>query len=130
MTDAAYGADRDVEKDDGGFILVVEKVCDLHHVGQMGLKLDGSGHQALDAVQSESGPYLNALFLCHNEFGINVILPMRMAPRRLVRQLEKKRLTTDVIGDGVHMEYFLIGFTGTMIVLLALEREEPARRSR
>lgn len=74
--------------------------------------------------------YANILFLCNNEFGINVILPMRMAPRGLARQLEKKRLTTDVTGDGVHMEYFLIGFTGTMIVLLALEREEPVRRSR
>lgn len=89
--DAAYGADRDVEKDDGGFILVVEKVCDLRQVEQMSLKLDGSGHEALDVIQSESGLYLNALFLCHNEFGINVILPRRMAPQGLVRQLEKKK---------------------------------------
>jgi len=90
--DAAYGADRDVEKDDGGFILVVEKVCDLCQVEQMGLKLDGIGHEALDVVQSESGLYLNTLFLCHNEFGINVILPMRMAPQGLVRQIEKKKI--------------------------------------
>ncbi len=128
--DAAYGVDRDVEKDDGGFILVVEKVCDLCQVEQMGLKLDGIGHEALDVIQSESGLYLNALFLCHNEFGINVILPMRMAPQGLVRQFEKKRLTTDVTGDDVHMEYFLIGFTGTMIILVALEHEGPVRRSR
>ena len=110
--------------------MVVEKVCDLCQVEQMGLKLDGIGHEALDVVQSESGLYLNTLFLCHNEFGINVILPMRMAPQGLVRQFEKKRLTTDVTGDDVHMEYFLIGFTGTMIILVALEHEGPVRRSR
>ena len=88
--DAAYGADRDVEKDDGGFILVVEKVCDLCQVEQMGLKLDGFGHETLDVFQSEQGPYANILFLCNNEFGINVILPMRMAPRGLVQELEQK----------------------------------------
>ena len=52
--DAAYGVDRNVEKDDGGFILIVERVCDLRQVGQMGLKLDGIGHEALDVIQSES----------------------------------------------------------------------------
>lgn len=90
--DAAYGADRDVEKDDGGFVLIVEKICDLCPVEQMGLKLDGVGHEALDVFQSEQGPYANILFLCNNEFGINVILPVSMAPQGLARQLEKKKI--------------------------------------
>jgi hypothetical protein len=54
------------------------------------VRLDGNRHEAVDVVKSKSGTYINAFFLCNNEFGINVFIPMDIAPQALLRGLPLK----------------------------------------
>jgi hypothetical protein len=90
VLDETYGAGRDVENGDGGFVLIAERVQDLDLIGQRHAKLDGGGHEAVAVVKGENEPFINAFFLCNNEFGINVFLPMKIAPDTLLRDLYRK----------------------------------------
>ena len=87
ILDGTYGADRDVDHGDGGFVLVVENVQDLAAVSQQYVDLNANRHEAVSLVQCEKEPYLNALFLSNNEFGINILMPLNIAPRVLLRDL-------------------------------------------
>jgi hypothetical protein len=88
--DEAYGADRDVDNNDGGFVLIAENVQDVSIIGKRYVKLDGNEHEAVNVVKCEKGVYIDALFLCNNEFGINVFMPMDIATRVLLRDLPQK----------------------------------------
>ena len=90
MLDEVYGVDRDVDNNDGGFVLIAENVQDIANIAQRHIKLDDSRHESVDIVKCESRPYINAFFLCNNEFGINVLMPVDIAPRALLRDLPKK----------------------------------------
>jgi hypothetical protein len=87
MLDREYGAERDVDNGDGGFVLVVENVQDLSLISQRYMKLDDNQHEAVDVIKSKNGTYLNVFFLCNNEFGINIFIPMDIAPQALLRGL-------------------------------------------
>jgi hypothetical protein len=90
MLDETYGASRDVDNGDGGFVLIAEKVQDLDLIGQRYVKLNGGGHEAVAVVKGENGLFINAFFLCNNEFGINVFLPMKIAPEALLSDLSRE----------------------------------------
>jgi hypothetical protein len=81
--DEAYGADRDVNNGDGGFVLVAENIQDLALISSQYVDMASNRHEAVSIVQCEKEPWLNALFLCNNEFGINVLLPLAIAPSAL-----------------------------------------------
>ena len=80
ILDATYGADRDVDADDGGFVLLAENMEDLRLIRQRHVGLDGKRHEAVSVIKSGDKPYINAFFLCNNEFGINVLMPREIAP--------------------------------------------------
>jgi hypothetical protein len=44
----------------------------------------------VDVVNSESGILINAFFLHNNEFGVNILMPLEIAPKALLRDLSKK----------------------------------------
>jgi hypothetical protein len=88
--DEVYGAERDVDGGDGGFVLIAENLQDVRLIGQRYVRLDSERHEAVDVVKSDSGTYINALFLCNNEFGINVFMPVSIAPEVLLRELPQK----------------------------------------
>jgi hypothetical protein len=90
MLDETYGAGRDVDSNDGGFVLIVENVQDISLIGQRYVRLDDNGHEAVDVVKCDKKPYINAFFLCNNEFGINIFVPMDIAPDILLRNLSHK----------------------------------------
>jgi hypothetical protein len=90
MLDEVYGAGRDVDNGDGGFVLIAENVQDVSAFNERYAELDGGRHEVVDIVKGESGAYINALFLCNNEFGINVFMPLDIAPPVLVRDLSQK----------------------------------------
>lgn len=88
--DESYGADRDVDNSDGGFVLVVENVQDMPLIGQRYVRLDENRHEVVDVVKCETGVYINALFLCNNEFGINILMPLEIAPQVLLKDVLRK----------------------------------------
>ena len=87
ILDEAYGADRDVQNNDGGFVLIAENIQDISDIGQRYVKLDNNRHEAVDVVNCEDRPYINVFVLCNNEFGINIFMPVDIAPHVLLRDL-------------------------------------------
>jgi hypothetical protein len=55
------------------------------------MKLNENRHEAVTLVKCEGDPYINVLFLCNNEFGINVFLPVSVASHILLEGLKGKR---------------------------------------
>lgn len=90
MLDETYGADRDVDNGDGGFVVIVENVHDMSFIAQRYVKLDDNRHEAVDVVKCEAGVYINAFFLCNNEFGINIFMPLDIAPQVLLKDVLRK----------------------------------------
>jgi hypothetical protein len=91
ILDEVYGADRDVDNSDGGFVLIAENVQDVELISRRYEDLDGNTHEAVDVVNCESGVLVNAFFLHNNEFGVNVLMPLKVAPKALLRDLSKKK---------------------------------------
>lgn len=84
VLDKEYGADRNIDKEDGGFVLVAETVADLEQAL--------TAYPVLGALKPEqvnicNGGYINALFLCNNEFGINLLMPRSLAPKKITDEI-------------------------------------------
>jgi hypothetical protein len=90
MLDEIYGDERDVDNGDGGFVLIAGSIQDLELIGKRYMKLDENRHEAVDVVKCERGMYLNVLFLCNNEFGINILMPVDIAPQVLLKDVQSK----------------------------------------
>lgn len=88
--DEIYGANRDVDNGDGGFVLIAENIQDALIIGQRYVAMDSNRHEAVDVIKCENGVYINALFLSNNEFGINVLMPISIAPAILLSNLHLK----------------------------------------
>ncbi|MDR0571935.1 MAG: hypothetical protein LBG48_03750 [Rickettsiales bacterium] len=83
ILDEVYGADRDVDNGDGGFVLIAENIQDLALLKQQYVDLESNQQEVVAIVQCGKEPWLNALFLCNNEFGINVLIPVSIAPNKV-----------------------------------------------
>jgi hypothetical protein len=90
ILDEVYGSARDVDNNDGGFVLIVENVQDLELLKQRYMALDKSQYEVVDVVKSKKRLYINAFYLCNNEFGINVFIPMDIAPQTLLKDISRK----------------------------------------
>jgi len=73
MLDQEYGAGREIDTADGGYLLCIDSVEDLKEVAL----LQSTPEQVYYLGADER--YINALFLTHNEFGVNVIIPAEIA---------------------------------------------------
>jgi hypothetical protein len=91
ILDSTYGADRDVNNGDGGFVLVVENVQDLALANQQYIDVGSNQHEAISLVQCANKSWLNIFFLCNNEFGINILMPKSIAPNVIIDSLKKYR---------------------------------------
>jgi hypothetical protein len=79
-----------VDNSDGGFVLIAENVQDIEVIRRRYENLDGNTYEAVDVVNSESGVLINAFFLHNNEFGVNILMPLEIAPKALLRDLSGK----------------------------------------
>jgi hypothetical protein len=77
--DREYGADRNVEDSDGGFVLFADSKESLTEVEKI-IRIDKRVPELVESVGME---YLNVLFICNNEFGINLIISKDIAPKNL-----------------------------------------------
>jgi hypothetical protein len=89
ILDEVYGADRDVDHGDGGFVLIAETVQDVEVIERGYEDLSGKAYEVVDAINCESGVLINAFFLHNNEFGVNVLMPFEIAPKALLRGLSE-----------------------------------------
>ena len=90
ILDNEYGADRNVDNGDGGFILIAEKVQDVALIRERYKNIGSDACEAVDVFNGSNGQYLNAFFLSNNEFGINILMPIEIAPVVLLGDLAEK----------------------------------------
>lgn len=86
--DGNYGAERDVEEEDGGFVLILQNIQDIEEAADWCIQLDKDTHEHVSLVKCAVGDYINVLYLMNNEFGVNVFLPKDIAPQVLLEDLE------------------------------------------
>ena len=95
MLDEKFGDDRDVDEDDGGFVLVIESKEDLADFSAEYVELDSSTREYVELLPTAKEPYFNVFFL-YNEYehGITLLIPMSIVPEN---HLEKFMHETTII---------------------------------
>ena len=68
--DNEYGADRNIDESDGGFVVYSDNQDGIDEAIKV-MHLDKKMPELVDSI----GGYLNALYLRHNEYGVNFITP-------------------------------------------------------
>jgi len=87
MLDENFGEDRDIDSDDGGYVVIVENKEDLDYFAQNCAELESPTLEYVELVHSDKEPYFNAFFLVNEyEFGITLFVPMSIAPERFMKE--------------------------------------------
>ncbi len=83
LLDENYGANRNIDHDDGGFVLLFTHTEDLAHIRST-TSIDFACHtpEWVDHISTESEDYAAALYLISNDFSI-----ILAAPASLLSQL-------------------------------------------
>ena len=81
-----YGAGRDIDHDDGGFVLLFTHAEDLAQVRSK-TNIDFTSHipEWVDHISTESEDYAAALYLISNDFGIILTAPVHLLSPLLAR---------------------------------------------
>jgi hypothetical protein len=89
--DDTFGAERDVNFDDGGFVFVAENKSDLEYFAENCVELESPTLEYIELVSSKKEPFLNAFFLVNEyESGVTLFVPMSIAPERFLREVENR----------------------------------------
>ena len=80
ILDKYYGKNRDVYKNDGGFVFIAENVEDLSYFISHHIDPNNGSYEDAQIFRTKQGYYLDILFLCNNEFSINLLTPARLLP--------------------------------------------------
>ena len=80
ILDKHYGKDRDVYKNDGGFVFIAENKEDLSYFISHYINPNNGSYEDAQLFSTGQGYYLDILFLCNNEFSINLLTPARLLP--------------------------------------------------
>ena len=81
ILDKYYGKDRDVYTNDGGFVFIAETKEDLSYFISHHIDPNNGSYEDAQLFRTEQGYYLDILFLCNNEFSINLLTPAVLLPK-------------------------------------------------
>ena len=90
--DDTFGAERDIDFQDGGFIVIAQAREDLDCFARDHVALDSLTLEYVEPVSSTKELYLNAFFLI-NEYaqGISLFVPASLAPKALLREYRARK---------------------------------------
>lgn len=79
ILDENYGANRNIDLDDGGFALLFDTEDDITQICHLGT-IDFSYHvpEWVDRIKTKSRDYAAALYLTSNDFGIILVAPVEI----------------------------------------------------
>ena len=87
--DEYFGADRDVDFDNGGYVIIALNEEDLNHFSQNCAELESPTLEYAEIILSKQEPYLNVFFLVNeHESGVTLFVPVSIAPERLLKEAE------------------------------------------
>jgi hypothetical protein len=93
--DETYGAERDVELDDGGYIYIAENREDWDDFNNT---MEGLGAEYMEFIPTRREPYLKAFFLYKEyEQGANLLAPVSIVPGKFLK--ETYILPSEVVGN-------------------------------
>lgn len=88
ILDLNYGADRDVDGGDGGYILVIQDKKEFNKLKEIYIDIDDLIPEYVDKIKCSNGEvWINALILMNNDFGVSLIMPMEIAPQTLLEEI-------------------------------------------
>ena len=87
MLDENFCGGRDVDEDDGGFVLVIESKEDLADFSAEYVELDSPTREYVELLPTAKEPYFNVFFLYNeHEFGITLLIPVSIVPENLLEE--------------------------------------------
>lgn len=91
ILDFKYGDYRDKYKDNGGYVIVVEKEEDFKEILEKTyINCDEVIPEYVDRVDCSDGRvYTNSLILCNNDYSISLIIPLELTPQNFKEYMKK-----------------------------------------
>ena len=86
MLDEQFGANRDVQEDEGGFIFIALDDKDLSYFREKYVEFNSELLEYVVAVMTKQGNYLNAFYLYGYDYGISLFMPVSIAPEAIMRE--------------------------------------------
>ncbi|MBW6411328.1 hypothetical protein [Clostridium weizhouense] len=85
ILDSEYGYNRDKYKDNGGYVIVVDKQEDFRQIKKKTyIDCNTVIAEYVDKIVcSNSEVYTNSLILCNNDYAISLIIPLELTPENL-----------------------------------------------
>ena len=80
-----YGEYRDTDKDDGGYILYIEKGTPLEAIKAI-FDYSKSEPEQVDVIPASNGKLYSVLYLLNNEYSITVIMSEDDAPSEILKE--------------------------------------------
>lgn len=85
ILDSEYGANRNRYEDDGGYVVVVEKIEDFKEImDEAYIDCNEVIAEYVDKIVCSNGEvYTNSLIICNNDYSISLIIPIELTPQNL-----------------------------------------------
>ncbi|WP_434301942.1 hypothetical protein [Clostridium botulinum] len=89
ILDSEYGDTRNVDADNGGYILLIESKEDLTNLLEIGIDFNLEVYpEYVDIIKcANNEDYTNSLILCNNDFGISLIILVSIIHKKLLDEL-------------------------------------------
>ena len=81
-----YGADRNVEEDDGGFVLYASPGTSQEEIKQV-FDFSNSIAEYIDFVDAPEESFCVALFLLNNEYSVTIITALADTPQAIIKEM-------------------------------------------
>lgn len=90
--DKHYGSNREIDKDMGGYILIITKEEELDELTATNININQSYPEYVDRIvvqgdNEEMGDWTNSLILSNNDFGISLIMPVAITPKNFINEM-------------------------------------------
>ncbi len=84
-----YGEDRDIERDYGGFVAILDKLADIEELKeQFNYDLYNDSYEEIDFIETYGKTYISVLYIQSSDFGINVMADKAILPIKLLNKWE------------------------------------------
>ena len=91
LLDEHYGQARDVDKDLGGYTLIIETDKDIDKCKKLGITFDATYMpEYVLLIKVEKGePYTQSLFLANSDYAIVIFIPLSLTPKYIIDMIEQ-----------------------------------------
>ncbi len=86
--DEAYGDDRNIDTDLGGFVLLVEETVDFELLKNYNIDILTDTFEFVDIVETMEDTYISILYLLSSDFGIKIFTNKELVPNNIIEHWE------------------------------------------